>query len=89
MCWTDAAARRKLCWRHLSDLSSIAPCPTPMPLPRRCYMEGAGVERSIVKAADCFRQAGNAAELGQLAALKSMYAAVADADLTVDADLVG
>jgi hypothetical protein len=52
-------------------------------------MEGAGVERSIVMAANCFRQAGNAAELGHLAALKSMYAAVADADLAVDAELAG
>lgn len=36
-------------------------------------MEGAGVERSIARAADHFRQAGNEAELGELAALQRMY----------------
>lgn len=48
----------------------------PSPPPLRCYMEGAGVERSIERAADCFRRAGNEAELGELAALQRQYAAV-------------
>ncbi len=36
-------------------------------------MEGAGVERSVARAADLFRQAGNTAELQELAALQRMY----------------
>ena len=87
-CLAAAAAGALLqvcfCAEQLLCMPPLGPLP-----PSRCYMEGAGEERSIVKAADCFRQAGNAAELGQLAALKSMYAAVADADLAVDAELAG
>ncbi|KAI7841053.1 hypothetical protein COHA_005281 [Chlorella ohadii] len=40
----------------------------------RCYLEGAGVERSVTKAADCFQRAGNQAELQELAMLQRMFA---------------
>lgn len=40
----------------------------------RCYLEGAGVERSVAKAADCFQRAGNQAELQELAMLQRMFA---------------
>ena len=47
---------------------------SPCPLPCRCYLEGAGVERSVAKAADCFQRAGNQAELAELAMLQRMFA---------------
>ncbi|PRW45605.1 Sel1 domain-containing [Chlorella sorokiniana] len=40
----------------------------------RCYLEGAGVERSVAKASDCFQRAGNRAELQELAMLQRMFA---------------
>lgn len=48
----------------------FSPCRPPC----RCYLEGAGVERSVAKAADCFQRAGNQTELGELAMLQRMFA---------------
>lgn len=39
------------------------------------------MERSVGKAARCFREAGNSAELQEVAALRRQFAEVSDADL--------
>ena len=83
--WLGRRASGGLAWwcggsvaakKHRRLLPTNRRCRCPRPARCRCYMEGAGVERSIAAAADHFARAGNEAELQQLAAMQREFAAV-------------